>query len=216
MTSDLCRRLRSVRTSLSSPVYPQDTVIRDIRLEPDASEKISVFAGPVVSLPEPGEYQITVEATSGELKGTIQLTAVVTATYSMSLTPTEERLSTSTTAGESTYFEVTVENTGSAAIENIAFSSSKPRQWTVEFDPNTIDSLPAGSYQTVEVRIKPTSKTIAGDYEITLNANAEKAADNIEVRVTVETSTIWGWVGVIIIVLVIAGLAYIFIRFSRR
>jgi len=201
-----------------TPSYPQDKIIRDIRLEPDASspERISVFAAPYVSLPEPGEYQITVEATSGEIKGTLQLTAVVTANYIMSLTPTEERYSTSVTAGKDTYFSVTVENTGSAAIDNISFSASKPKEWTVDLSPSTIDSLAAGSYQTIEVTIKPSPKAIAGDYIISLKANATKTRDDIDIRVTVDTPTVWGWVGVIIIVLVIAGLAYIFIRFSRR
>lgn len=201
---------------LITPVYPQDKVIQDIRLEPDASEKISVFAGPVVSLPEPGEYQITVEATSGEIQGSIQLTAVITAKYEMSVSATEERYNTSATAGEKTYFSMTVENTGSAVIDTIVFSSSKPREWTIEFDPPQIDSLAAGSSQVIEVTIKPSSKTIAGDYRVYLETNATQARGEIEVRVTVETSTIWGWVGVIIILLVVAGLTYIFIRFRRR
>ena len=201
-----------------TPSYPQDKVIKDIRLEPDADspERISVIAGPVVSLPEPGEYQITVEATSGEIQGSIQLTAVVTAKYEMSVSATEERYNTSATAGEKTYFSMTVENTGSAAIDTIVFSSSKPREWTVEFDPPQIDSLAAGSSQVIEVTIKPSSKTIPGDYRVYLETDATQARGEIEVRVTVETPTIWGWVGVIIILLVVAGLAYIFIRFRRR
>jgi uncharacterized membrane protein len=39
---------------------------------------------------------------------------------------------------------------------------------------------------------------------------------NMDIRVIVQTSTVWGWVGVIIIVIVIAGLFTIFMRFGRR
>jgi uncharacterized membrane protein len=202
-----------------TPSYPKDKMIKDIRLEPGASygQKISVVAAPPLwLLPEPGEYQITVEATSGEIKGTIQLTAIVTATYKMALAPTEERYNTTATAGKDNYFSVKVENTGSAAIDNITFSSSKPSGWTIDFTPKEIDSLAADASQTIEVNIKPPPKTIAGDYEISLTASGKQIKDDIDIRVTVETPTVWGWVGVGIIVLVIAGLAVVFMRFSRR
>jgi uncharacterized membrane protein len=44
----------------------------------------------------------------------------------------------------------------------------------------------------------------------------QASADKMVMRVTVETPTIWGWVGVIIIIIVVAGLIGIFMRFGRR
>jgi len=200
-----------------TPSYPKDKMIRDIRLDIIGTERINVVAAPAYWLmPEPGEYQITVEATSGEIKGSINLTVVVTAKYTLSLVPSEERYNTSATAGKDNYFSVAVVNEGSATIDNVTFSSSKPTGWTIEFSPDKIDSLNAGGSQTIEVNIKPPTKTIAGDYEITLNADATHTTDSTNIRVTVETPTVWGWVGVGIIVLVLAGLAFIFMRFSRR
>ncbi|NQT31711.1 MAG: hypothetical protein HQ588_05190 [Deltaproteobacteria bacterium] len=210
-------------TTSITPSYPKDKQIQDIRLEPPPPfqaalvTKILVnLAPPYWLLPEPGDYQITVEAASGEIKGTIQLTAVVTSTYIMSLAPTEERLNTTATAGRDNYFSIEVNNNGSAAIDNITFSTRKPTGWTIEFSPEKIDTLAAQDSQTVEVNIKPPAKTIAGDYQISLTAKGQQISDDIDIRVSVETPTIWGWVGVAIIVLVIAGLVYIFMRFSRR
>jgi uncharacterized membrane protein len=209
-------------TTYITPTYPKETKILDIRLEPTspyaaATTKIVVYAAPPYWLmPEPGEYQITVEASSGEVKGTIDLTAVVTATYIMALAPAEERYNTTATAGRDNYFSVEVLNNGSAAIDDITFSSSKPSGWTIEFSPDKIDSLGAMSSQTIEANIKPPAKTIAGDYQITLKANGKQISDDVDIRVTVKTPTIWGWVGVGIIVLVVAGLAFVFMRFSRR
>ena len=40
--------------------------------------------------------------------------------------------------------------------------------------------------------------------------------DNIDIRVTVLTKTIWGWVGIGIVVLVIIGLFAMFMRLGRR
>ena len=201
-----------------TPSYPKDKMIKDVRLEPMAyGEKINVVAAPPYWLmPEPGEYQITLEATSGETKGSIQLTAVVTAKYELSLTPSEERYNTPATAGKNNYFSVVVANGGSAAIDNITFSSDKPSGWTINFTPAKIDSLDAGGSQTIDVNINPPPKTIAGDYEITITANGKQAKGDIKIRVTVETPTVWGWVGVIIILLVIAGVGFVFVRFSRR
>ena len=186
-------------------------------LEPGATSgnRISV-AAVSPSWVEPGEYQLTVEAASGEIKGTINLTAIITARYDMSLTTPDGRLNTTATAGKDNYFTVVVVNTGSAPIENIDFSSDKPTKWTIELSPQKIDSLVAGGSQTIDVNIKPGAKAIAGDYEIRITANATQGRDYVSIRVTVETPTVWGWVGVAIIVLVFAGLAFVFMRFSRR
>lgn len=207
-----------------TPAYSTGIQILDIRIEPPlpdetySTERIAVNTAPTYGLmPEPGEYQITVEATSGEIKGTIQLTVVVTARYTMYLTTLDGRLSTTATAGKDNYFAVVVVNGGSAAIDDITFSTNKPRGWTVEFSQDKISSLEAGEFQTIDLNIKPPADTIAGDYEIIIRASGKQApADELKIRVTVKTSAIWGWVGVGIIVLVIAGLAFIFMRFSRR
>jgi uncharacterized membrane protein len=210
-------------TTYITPTYPKETRILDIRLEPISpyetygGSKVDIYTAPPFWLmPEPGEYQITLEATSGEVKGTIQLTAVVTATYQMSLTTPDGRLNTTAAAGKDNYFSVEVVNGGSAAIDNITFSSNKPSGWTIEFSPKEIDSLATSASQIVDVNIKPPPKTIAGDYQITLTTNGKQTKDDIDIRVTVETPTVWGWVGVGIIVLVVAGVAFVFMRFSRR
>ena len=206
-------------TTYITPSYPKDKMIRDIMLGPEATagNKIAVYAVPPSWLmPEPGDYQITVEAASGEVKGTINLIAAITARYGMSLTTPDGRLNTSATAGKDNYFTLVVENTGSSTLENISFSSDKPREWTIELSPQSINSLVVGGFQTIDVNIKPAPKAITGDYEIKITANAEQSTDYATIRVTVETPTVWGWVGVAIIVLVIAGLAFVFMRFSRR
>ena len=86
-----------------------------------------------------------------------------------------------------------------------------------EFTPDKIDLLNALDEQLVDVNIKPPADTIAGDYDIRVRASGtQSSADEVKIRVTVETSTIWGWVGVAIILVVVAGLIVIFMRFSRR
>jgi len=210
-------------TTYITPTYPKDKQILDIRIEPTLPyqtaqvTKIDVSVSPPYwLLPEPGEYHVTVTAASGGVSGSIDLTAVITASYQMALTTPDGLLNTTATAGRDNNFTIEVLNNGSAAIDDITFSSSKPTDWTVEFSPDKIDSIEAQDSQMVDVNIKPPAKTIAGDYQISLTAKGKQITGDISVRVSVETPTIWGWVGVAIIVVVIAGLVYVFMRFSRR
>jgi uncharacterized membrane protein len=203
-----------------TPRYEKEKKISAISLKPGIAygEKTRVVVTPPAwPLPEPGEYKILFEAISGELKDSVELTAVITARYILALAPAEERLNTEAKAGRDNYFSVKVGNLGTAPIDNITFSSEKPEGWTIEFSPEKIDLLEAIDYQTVDVNIKPPPETIAGDYMVTLRASGTQAsAEALKIRVTVETPTIWGWVGVGIILLVVGGLAVIFMRFSRR
>ena len=115
------------------------------------------------------------------------------------------------------FFSAELKNKGSATIDDITFSSDKPEGWTIEFTPEEVSSLAAGKTKTIDINIKPDAKAIAGDYSVSFKATSEEAtAQNLEIRVTVETPTIWGWTGVGIIVVVIAGLAFVIMRFSRR
>jgi uncharacterized membrane protein len=213
-------------TTSITPSYPRDRQILDIRMEPPEEgesstvQKIIVTATPASWLtPEVGEYPITLEASSGDIKSSIELTAIVTsvpATYTLYLTSPDGVLSTTAQAGKDNYFTLAVANSGTGVIDNISLSTNKPKGWTVELSQTNINSVAAGDYQTVEMNIKPPADAISGDYELIVRASGTQASDSLEIRVTVKTSSLWGWVGIGIIVLVIAGLAVIFMRFSRR
>ena len=63
----------------------------------------------------------------------------------------------------------------------------------------------------------PRTGAIAGDYNILLSANSEDyTPDSLRIRVTVLTPGIWGWISIIIVVVVIAGLGVLFWRLGRR
>ena len=182
------------------------------------TEKITVTFAPVYwYLPEPGDYKVTLEVTAGELKETIELTAKVTAKYEFDITTVTGRLNTEATAGDDKHFSIVLVNTGSVPIEDVSFTTNKPEGWSVKFEPEKVDSVEPGFTQDVDVIINaPKGKTIAGDYVVGINANSKKVNDNIELRVTVLTSPIWGWVGIAIVVVVILGLAVIFRQLGRR
>ena len=213
----------SVTTPATWSTYIQPSFgeqrIRNIRLDPNSSipSRIKIYTSPPLFLtPEPGEYEIIFEATSGDISNSIVLTAAIVATYEFELIPTTERWNTTATAGKDNFVSIEIINTGRSTLEDIKLGSRKPDGWTIEFTPEKIDLLSPGSTQTVDVNIKPAAKTISGDYKITITVDERRIVTREEMRVTVETPTIWGWVGVGIILAVIAGVAIIFWRFSRR
>jgi len=221
---DLRAKVPAGFTSSITPGYGEGTEIAAIRLDPQKTytDTINVTVRPYAWLvPDPGEYTITVEVSSGEIKASIDLKAIVTAKYDLEVEPSTGLLNTKATAGKDNYFNVSIINTGSADIEKINLSSKitgGPSGWSITFSPESIDSLPAGDKREIQVDIKPTEKTVAGDYMVTISAEpeAKNAFGSFNLRVTVLTPTIWGWVGVGIVVLVIAGLAFMFMRLGRR
>jgi len=69
----------------------------------------------------------------------------------------------------------------------------------------------------VEVTITPAAQALVGDYSVGLSADGEKGSSKtVEIRVGVKTSAAWGWIGIIIIVAVIAALGGLFIWLGRR
>lgn len=198
--------------------------IAAIQLDPLKAypETIKVIVAPYFWLsPMPGDYKVTVEAASGTVKGSIDLKAVVTAKYELKLETPEGLLNTKVDAGKDNPFFYTVKNTGTIALDKINFSHSVrggPSGWSVTFEPKTIDSLPVNGDKQVRVNIKPPEKTIAGDYEITIRTATEtnNASDKLDIRVTVLTPTVWGWVGIAIVVIVVIGLVAMFWRLGRR
>ncbi|RJX26870.1 MAG: hypothetical protein C4554_05315 [Dethiobacter sp.] len=107
-------------------------------------------------------------------------------------------------------------NKGSAVLNNINFYSNEPSGWSVNFDPKTIDTLEPGENRRVTAAIKAGNDAIAGDYLVTLSAGTRETRGEAEMRVTVKTSTLWGIVGLLIVLAVVAGVYGAFRYYGRR
>jgi uncharacterized repeat protein (TIGR01451 family) len=184
---------------------------------PDTKSVTVTLTPPTYQKPDPGNYIVTLSVAAGIVTKTIDLTGEVMTRYDFSMTSDTGRLSTEATAGQDNHYAVTLTNSGSVPLTNITFSSSKPDNWTVKFNPEKVESLDPNATKQLDVVIAPPSgKTIAGDYMITLTASNDKVNSSMDVRITALTPSIWGWVGIIIVVVVIAGLAVLFLKLGRR
>jgi uncharacterized repeat protein (TIGR01451 family) len=181
-----------------------------------ATTPVTVTAKPPAAI-DAGQYPISVDVTSGSRTAHQDLGVEITGSYSMTLSTVDERLNANATAGATTDLTLVVTNTGTAPITGVTLSATPPSGWTVEFDPTTVDVAP-GTPVNVTAHLTPSSDAIAGDYVATLTATAPSnlASANASIRVTVETSLLWGAVGVVLIVVVLVGLWLTFRRFGRR
>lgn len=191
--------------------------ISAVKLEPGNEEGLKVTAAPLIDQ-QPGDYDIRVIASNEDLdlEASIDLVATITSTYQLSLQSKSGKLDTEATAGKNNNFALVMENSGSASIEDITFTTEKPEGWKIEYDPEEIDSLASGDTIDINMTINPPEETIAGDYIVTVSTEAENVSDDIDIRVTVLTPSILGYVGIGIIVIVVIGVAITFARLGRR
>jgi len=179
-----------------------------------SSTTVTVTARPVADTPA-GAYPIAVEATSGNQSAQAELAVEVTGSYNLNLSTVDGRLNMSTSAGTATDLTLVLSNTGTAPIEGATLAATAPSGWTVTFDPPTVTVPAQGEAQSI-ARLTPSAEAIAGDYVTTFRATAPVANASADVRVTVETSLIWGAVGIALIAIVLVGLWWTFRRYGRR
>lgn len=196
------------------PAYEQK-FISSLRLKADQSQTMAVEVKPY-PFAKPGTYPISVKISSAEAEGEAVLKVVLTGTYNLEAGTATGLLSLNALRGNKANLSIYVQNTGSAPLNNLQFISFKPENWEVEFNPEKIDTLAPEQLKQVEVSITPTDQALVGDYSVGLRAEGGRVSKTIELRVTVNASSAWGWIGIGIIVFVMAGLVFLFIRLGRR
>jgi uncharacterized membrane protein len=202
-----------------SPTY-EEKQISAVKLTPGKTESLKlVVMQPVnTDLQTAGDFKLKVKVSNTDLKlnSEFEFLSTVTATYSVDFTPKYGVLNTQATSGKNNPFVFVLTNSGSGDLNNITFKADAPQKWIVKFEPEKLETMKAAATQDIKVTITPPDKTIAGDYMLNFSINSADASKSADLRVTVETPSIWGWVGIGVIVLVVIGVAIIFARLGRR
>jgi uncharacterized membrane protein len=196
------------------PAY-EPRSISNLQLKAKQNRKLTVEVKPPAGAP-PGEYPVNVRVSSGAAYAAATLTVVLTGTYELSVTTASGVLSLQAQQGKPARLSIFVKNLGTAVQGHIGLLSFHPENWTVEFVPDRVDGLLPGDTKQVELIITPHDKALVGDYSVEVRANGEKASKAVEFRVTVKASSIFGWIGIALIVIVIVGLALLFRWLGRR
>jgi uncharacterized repeat protein (TIGR01451 family) len=163
-----------------------------------------------------GQYSILAHADGGGQNAEVELGVEISGTYEIELSSASEVLNLDVHAGQPATFDLVVANTGSATLQGITFSATPPSGWDVTFQPSGVDSLEAGATLPVTATITPSDQAINGDYALSLSASVPEAQATAQVRATVQTSAVWGLVGIAVIALALIGLTMVFRRYGRR
>jgi uncharacterized membrane protein len=162
-----------------------------------------------------GTYQIQVVATAGGHSETFALEVDITGTYTLAISTAGGLLNGHGAAGSTTPLSVILTNNGTADLTNVKLTGTGPSGWTITFDQPTVAKISPGAAGAVTV--KPSGDAIAGDYNLTISASGDSSTtDSMDIRYTVETSILWGVVGIALIVAVIGGVWWVFQRYGRR
>ncbi|MCC8067109.1 MAG: NEW3 domain-containing protein [Clostridiales bacterium] len=199
-------------------IVPSDdtsTVVASIDVAAESSQGLTISITPPETV-EQGDYTIPVTATSANDTLSMELAVTITGTYDITLSTSDGLLSFDAYANKESSVTLVVTNSGNVDLSNVELSSSAPTDWEVTFSESTIETLEAGSSVEVTAYVTPCEDSITGDYETDITVTADETTDTAAFRVSVKTSSTWGFIAIGIIVVLVIILVIIFKKFGRR
>jgi uncharacterized membrane protein len=173
-----------------------------------------------VSLPREtpaGDYKLSVHAKTEQASADLNLSLTILGQPRLSVSGEGGRLSGDAYAGQDSQLTVVLRNDGSEAARDVELSATAPEGWKTSFDPKTVPQIAAGATQDIKLTMTPSSRAIAGDYQMTVRAGATGGiSESANFRITVLTSTLWGAIGIAIIAVALLVVVFAVARFGRR
>jgi uncharacterized membrane protein len=193
----------------------QSKQVTAVDIDANGSQEITIEVNPPDEI-EAGTYKLPVSASTSTTSADLELEVAITGSYKMELTTPTGLLSTSITAGDEKRLQLLIKNNGSSKLTDIKLQSGAPANWDVIFDPKNVEQLAPGSSVQVYATIKADRKAIAGDYVTNMEARTPEVTSKATFRISVKTPMLWGWVGVLIILLAAGSIYYLFRNYGRR
>lgn len=189
--------------------------ITSLNMDGNKSEEITIEIIPSYST-DPAKYKIPVTATTGSDTLKLDLEAVVKGSYGLELTTPTGRLSDNVTEGRQKEIHLVVRNTGTLPLNDISLSAQTPPKWDATFEPAKVDNLLPGKTVDIIAKLSVPDKTLAGDYVTTFNARNATSNAQAVFRMTVKTSVLAGWIGILVILAAVALVVYLIRKYGRR
>ena len=193
----------------------EEKFLTSVSLEGNRSQNLGVRVTPLRTAP-PGEYPVRVIAREGGREVFADFGVVLTGTSQIRLGTPTDRLNAKAPAGKVTPISLVVLNTGTGTLRAVDFIAQTPQGWVVKFEPDRIDQMEPEQIQPLVARVTPPGDAIPGDYAISIVANSVESSDSLDLRLSVTQSTVWGWVGLAIVIVVILSLVGLFLKLGRR
>ena len=164
----------------------------------------------------PRKYKVPIKAIAGSDTLLLNLEAVVSGSYALTLGTPSGRLSEEVTSGSQQEIKLTLKNTGTLSLKDVEVTAQLPTNWEATFEPSKIKQLEAGKDIVVTARLKVPDKTIAGDYAANFTAANSNSNAQAAFRMIVKTSLLSGWIGILVILLAIGAVYYLIRKYGRR
>lgn len=189
--------------------------VTSFRLDSGKTQDLSIEITPSPEV-KPGKYQIPVTATADQEPLRLDLEAVVKGSYGVELTTPTGRLSDEVTEGSRKPIHLTIKNTGSLPLDALELGAQSPSKWAANFEPAKIDRLEPGKSLDVVANVQVPDKTIAGDYVSNFTVKNNNTNASAAFRITVTTSWLAGWLGILMILLAVGIVWYLIRKYGRR
>ena len=197
------------------PAFGENKRISSVSVASSLTERVDVSITPPL-FTEAGDYFIPVSVGNEEFETSPVLKLTIRGRGELAATTPDGRLNVDATAGEVGAAVLRLFNIGSADLTDVALTADPPPGWEITFETDTIETIPQSDFRDVGVVITPPDNAVPGDYMVTLRSRNDEAADAVDLRVTVEQSTIWGWLGIVLVLAVLGSLGGLFWRLGRR
>ena len=212
-TSFTAQAPNNFETSFTEAYGTQE--LSSIPIEAGQSKDIKLKVRPPSSI-DAGHFPVKVTVNAEDVSATTELALDIAGQPHLQVAGRDGLLSARAVAAKQTSVPVVVTNSGTAPADNIALHATAPTGWKVTFEPATIDRLVPGKDTEVQALITPSDKSLAGDYMVSVNANARGESASSQFRVTVATSTVWGMAGAGVIGVALLLMLGAVARFGRR
>ena len=197
------------------PAFGDERLISSVAPVSNGLQRVNVRVRPA-TFETAGTYTIPVTVSNQDFSAAIDLQVEVTGRGDILLQTAATRLNVDATAGDPTTVGLVVGNTGTGVLDGVSLIADAPDGWVVTFAESTIASIDVSEFLPVAAVITPDPDAIPGDYFVNVTASSPQDFRQVALRVTVSQSTIWGWLGIVIVVAVLGGLGGLFLRLGRR
>jgi uncharacterized membrane protein len=192
-----------------------DLEVASIRIPGGESESVDLIVTPPSSVTSDVYDLLVVIETDDVSQHEIEYTVEVVGSYELELEMST--LYTTSSIGNSVTYSAKVTNQGQTAVTTLYLETVIPDDWTVTVTPTQVSSLEPRDSVTYTIVVELPGDTEAGDYLLTSQAISDQLeSDEIDVRITANASSTWGYIGVGIAIVAVAGASLLFRRFKRR
>ena len=197
------------------PAFGESKRISSLSMIENDNQRVQVRVTPPATAAV-GDYPILVTVGNEQTESITTLLVTLIGKGVASVTTGSGRLNVSVTAGDASLVIFRIGNTGTAELRDLQLTAEAPLNWEVQYNLNPVPLLPTNSVIDITAAVVPDPDVLPGDYLVKLRAQNSQTDASLDLRVTVGRSTIWGWVGIGLVLLVLAGLGGLFWRLGRR